>query len=309
MGGLRKYMPITYSTVVIGALALRRHPAVRRLLLQGRDHRGGAPVDDSRARLRLLRRAGRRVRHRVLLVPDGVPGVPRQGALRHRRTITTRTRTPTHAHDASATPATSPIAWTRTAARRTESPWVVTVPLILLAIPSVLRRLGVHRADAVRRLLRQRDRRRCREHDVLAELEAEWHGVGAFIAARPAERAVLARARRHRRGLVLLPRQPGAAGAHRERLPARSTRCSTTSTTSTSSTTGSSPAARARVGQLACRTSATARSSTASSSTAPRASSAGAPRCCARCRPGYIYHYAFTMIIGVFALLTWWAVR
>ena len=24
---------------------------------------------------------------------------------------------------------------------------------------------------------------------------------------------------------------------------------------------------------------------------------------------GYIYHYAFTMIIGVVALLTWWAVR
>jgi len=24
---------------------------------------------------------------------------------------------------------------------------------------------------------------------------------------------------------------------------------------------------------------------------------------------GYVYHYAFTMIIGVFALLTWWVVR
>jgi NADH-quinone oxidoreductase subunit L len=24
---------------------------------------------------------------------------------------------------------------------------------------------------------------------------------------------------------------------------------------------------------------------------------------------GFIYHYAFTMIIGVFALLTWWFVR
>ena len=45
MGGLRKYMPITYwITALIGSLALARHPAVRRLLLQGRDHRGGAPV-------------------------------------------------------------------------------------------------------------------------------------------------------------------------------------------------------------------------------------------------------------------------
>jgi len=24
---------------------------------------------------------------------------------------------------------------------------------------------------------------------------------------------------------------------------------------------------------------------------------------------GYVYHYAFTMIIGVFALLTWWVIR
>jgi NADH-quinone oxidoreductase subunit L len=24
---------------------------------------------------------------------------------------------------------------------------------------------------------------------------------------------------------------------------------------------------------------------------------------------GYVYHYAFTMIIGVFALLTWWVGR
>ena len=24
---------------------------------------------------------------------------------------------------------------------------------------------------------------------------------------------------------------------------------------------------------------------------------------------GYVYHYAFTMIIGLFALLTWWVVR
>ena len=41
MGGLRKYMPITYVTMLIGSLALCRHSAVRRILLQGRDHRGG----------------------------------------------------------------------------------------------------------------------------------------------------------------------------------------------------------------------------------------------------------------------------
>ena len=28
-----------------------------------------------------------------------------------------------------------------------------------------------------------------------------------------------------------------------------------------------------------------------------------------RLQTGYVYHYAFTMIIGLFALLTWWVVR
>jgi NADH-quinone oxidoreductase subunit L len=43
MGGLRKYMPITYHGADRRA-GQRRHAALRRLLLQGLDHRGGAPV-------------------------------------------------------------------------------------------------------------------------------------------------------------------------------------------------------------------------------------------------------------------------
>ena len=82
MGGLRKYMPITYWTAVVGLARACRDPAVRRLLLEGRDHRGGPSLDDSGPRLRVLRGDGRRVRHRVLLVPDAVPRLPRQGALR-----------------------------------------------------------------------------------------------------------------------------------------------------------------------------------------------------------------------------------
>ena len=49
MGGLRKYMPITYWTAARSArLALARHPAVRRVLLEGRDHRGRARCRRSR---------------------------------------------------------------------------------------------------------------------------------------------------------------------------------------------------------------------------------------------------------------------
>ena len=38
-------------------------------------------------------------------------------------------------------------------------------------------------------------------------------------------------------------------------------------------------------------------------------SSRAAPRCCGKIQSGYVYHYAFTMIIGLFALLIWWVPR
>ena len=39
MGGLRKYMPHTYTTFLIGTLALDRHLPAGRLLVEGRDPR------------------------------------------------------------------------------------------------------------------------------------------------------------------------------------------------------------------------------------------------------------------------------
>ena len=61
-----------------------------------------------------------------------------------------------------------------------ESPWVVTLPLILLAIPSVVDRLVHDRAAAVRRFLRRRDPRGGRAR----RAGARWRGVprpGAFV--------------------------------------------------------------------------------------------------------------------------------
>ena len=69
MGGLRKYMPITYVTMVIGGLALCGIPPFAGLLLQGLDHRGGAPVVGVGPRLRVLLRRRRRVRDGLLHVP------------------------------------------------------------------------------------------------------------------------------------------------------------------------------------------------------------------------------------------------
>ena len=42
MGGLRKYMPITAATFIVGWLAISGHPALRRLLVEGR-HPGRPP--------------------------------------------------------------------------------------------------------------------------------------------------------------------------------------------------------------------------------------------------------------------------
>ncbi len=82
MGGLWKYMPITWFHLAAGLAGADRLPAVLGLLLQGLDHRGRACLDHPGCRLRAVLRHAGRVRDRVLLLPHVLPGVPRQGALR-----------------------------------------------------------------------------------------------------------------------------------------------------------------------------------------------------------------------------------
>ena len=73
-----------------------RHAVLRRLLLEGLDHRGGAREPPRRRRLRLLRGRCRRLRHGVLFVPDVLPGLPRPGALPRQAVPARGCTTPTH---------------------------------------------------------------------------------------------------------------------------------------------------------------------------------------------------------------------
>ena len=213
MGGLRKYMPITYWTALIGSLALCRHAAVRRLLLQGRDHRGGAPLDTCRgARTRTsrwpsacsspalysfrmmfltfhgeerFRARGRRTDEHAAHDADHARAMPHESAV---------------GGDGAAGPAGDPVG---------------------------LRGLGVRRPRALRRLLRRRDRHRAARMTGSAKMAEELHGVVGVRDARPRHAAVLARAGRHRHGLVLLHRAARAAGGDlRGTLPAGFIRCS-----------------------------------------------------------------------------------
>ena len=112
MGGLKKELPITYWTFLIGALAIAGVPGARRVLQQGRD-----PVPHLRERPHAAvgRRAADVAADGDLHVPARLPGVPRRpraaparrarrapGAARTRapRTRSTRARTAHHLHDA-----------------------------------------------------------------------------------------------------------------------------------------------------------------------------------------------------------------
>jgi NADH-quinone oxidoreductase subunit L len=184
-----------------------------------------------------------------------------------------------------------------------ESPWVVTVPLILLAIPSVYAGwayiepmlFGDYFGKAIVVLP---------EHAVLAQLKEEWHGVWAFI----------------QHGLLSLPfwlAVAGIASAYflylvNTALPARLQKLAGPIYTLLDHKyyfdqfnswffAGGARGVGRFFSDVGDRTlidgfivNGCARFVGFAASVARQM------------QTGYVYHYAFTMIIGLFALLTWW---
>ena len=85
MGGLRKYMPITYWTALIGALALCGIPPFAGFFSKDTIIEAVHESHTPGRRHRLRRGAVRRARHRAVHLPHDLHDLPRQGALRCRR--------------------------------------------------------------------------------------------------------------------------------------------------------------------------------------------------------------------------------
>ncbi len=308
MGGLAKYMPVTYITAVVGSLALAGIPpfagffskdaiieAVAASHIPGHSYAYFAVICG------VFVTAFYSFRMLFLAFHGEKRWARPQAHDDHAHAGQADAHGETHdepdAHDHHGVDADHP---------PKESPWVVTVPLVLLAIPSVYAGwayiepmlFGGWFGSAIVV---------APSHPAMAELREEWHGVGAFIA----------------HGLHSLPFWLAVAGIAaafycyilNPRLPERLKRMAGPIYTLLDNKyyfdrfndwffAGGSRKVGEVASQVGDRTIIDGFFVNGSARLVGLVSSL-----LRRLQSGYVYHYAFTMIIGVFALLTWWVVR
>jgi NADH-quinone oxidoreductase subunit L len=286
MGGLRKYMPITYVTMVIGGLALCGIPPFA----------GFFSKDAIIEAVHLSTIPGHGYAYFCV-----VAGVFVTAFYTFRLIYMTFHGPERFGHDAHDTHD----ARDEHHGTPKESPWVVTVPLILLAIPSVIAGwiaiepllFGGFYGQSIAVLP---------QHDVLGKLKADWHGVGAFIG----------------HGLLSMPFfialagifaatylylfNPGLPVRIAQKLGGVYTMLVNNYYFDKFNEWFFAGGARL-VGNLF---------SNVGDQKIIEGIVNGSARMVGwwgimlrKMQSGYVYHYAFTMIIGLFALLTWWVIR
>ncbi len=206
MGGLRKYMPVTYWTCLIGSLALIGFPGFsgffsKDIIIEALHH-----SRDRGRRLRLLVRADRRFRDGALQLPAGVHDLPRPGA--HGRAHARAPAREPLGRYAAAGRARDPVDRDRLDDRRARSCSATSS-----AAPSRRPRTA---------------RSRCWAPSSTARRRSSLHAFGS-----PGS---LPGARRRRHRLVPVPEAAGPARPHWPRASRAPTACWSTSTTSTGST-------------------------------------------------------------------------